>query len=148
MISRSLSLFFITIFLFSLPIMCRNKGSNSLGKVQVEFQPESVPGSILSKFSELFEDVKSQPFDDLPDFYDEENEEYYDEEYDDESYEEEMALDDYVEVDDELSFIAEKNSTTNEELLENKYKDFVYKLCVLTAISKETTIYASESVNV
>ncbi len=142
MISKAFSIILISIHLCSVSISCKNS-PKLLENIQIEFQPQTISGGILNKFNELFEDVHhSHNYSDLDDL----EEDLLDEEYDDEEiYSEEYPVEDYQEAEEELSSLINNISGVDNEELDDAYKTFVYKLCVLTAISQETTIYASES---
>jgi hypothetical protein len=143
MISKTFTIYLFFILLCSFSINCNKERSKLLGNLHVEFQPQMISDSIIEKFYEIFEQVPSAEEELEDDLYDDEDDDSWDE-----SYEEEYQLDDYSKSDQELPSLLKQNETTNEEPLEDSYKEFVYKLCVLTALSKETTIHASESMSV
>ena len=144
MISKKLSIFLFAILLCSFSINCNKDRSKLLGNLHVEFQPQMVSDSIIQKFYDIFEPVPDAENDFEDYLYDDED----DDDSWDESYEEEYPIEDYSNGYQEQAFKLEQSYETNEESLDDSYKEFVYKLCVLTALSKETTIHASESMSV
>jgi hypothetical protein len=142
--------------------------------IEVEFENQPVQNGILHKFEELFEDASDEDsvidskldnglkalnsitpeteldFNQIKEDF--EITENYDEEFTDDYYEE-ASLDGNEDGQEEINVIAynslnKKNNITEGTDLNETYRDFVLKLCLLTAVSKETTIYARELVTV
>lgn len=140
------SIMLFTFLICSSPALGQ-KGKN-LNNVRIEFEANAIANGILDKFENFFE---SEDMDAETDIYDEDfigEEPFYDEEdYDEYEYEEELIYTDGV---DELNIIGANNqlSFSTDDSLTDHYKKFVIKLCLLTALSKEATIYATEDVTV
>ncbi len=147
MISKTFSLILLTLLFCSFSINCSKDRSKLLDTIHVEFQPELVSYSLLDKFDKIFENAPDSEIDFDDDLMDD-LENYLDDSLD-ESYEEEMPLDDLMDEESAIPSLLKNNKEFMEdESLDKSYKKFAYRLCVLTTISKETTIYASESINV
>ncbi len=128
----------------SLSINCNKDRLKPLKNIHFEFQPQIVPGGIIQKFDELFEDASL-----LEDEHIDDSIESYLSDPSDEIEEDQYEEDQEYEVEDELASLYDANrKEANEGSLEENYIKFAYKLCVLTAISKETTIYAMENLRV
>ena len=131
----------LALFIFmigSSAIVCQKDRMKELSNVHIEFASELVSHGILHKFDDFFEDLENHSNSDQYNHSDEIDE-------DEDSYEEE-EYEDYLEAEEELSTLIDQ--TESKEELNEEYKKFVYKLCLLTAVSKETTIYATETIRV
>jgi len=124
------------------------KSANTFENVKLEFEKQDVSFGILNKLSEFFEYADAGETE-IPEFTDEDDEENFDEEEANSDIIEDSQ--EYEESGEELSKYIEENSNKNESTPENQiemsegYKNIVYKLCLFSAISKETTIYVTES---
>jgi hypothetical protein len=124
------------------------KSANTFENVKLEFEQQDVSLGILNKLSEFFE-YSDAGETEIPQYLEDE---------DDEDEDEKKATSDivegiqvYEESGEELSKYIGENSNKKENTPENQiemskgYKNIVYKLCLFSAISKETTIYVTES---
>jgi len=155
---------FYTVFYFLLTLICFNSiasKQNKFHNVQIEFRDEVVKHGLLHKFTELFEDVPNTEsvFDNLEDeYFDAINADDPEMDFDDilnsvdeyDQYDEYIQEDEYTqENEDDLNLNkmieTHVDKIVDDEMNEN-YKQFVYKLCLLTTVTKETTIYATENV--
>jgi len=113
--------------------------------VMIEFETEKVPFGIIDKFDQFFESVP-----DTPESNTSQNPVITEESTDeDEVYSEEYELEDLEQPDEELSKYLKSGKDLNSADPMNKdYEILVNKICLLTALSKEATIYATENVRV
>ncbi len=145
--SNILTIFFFFFLVSSYTLNCQKE---SLRNLEIEFAPEDVPYGILNKLENYFEGINS---------YDEETIEYedeldlleYDEEYSEEDYyseeDSEGETEAHYELEEQLANLIETNQVEDrqEDPMNKHYKKLVDKLCLFTAISKETTVYVTES---
>ncbi len=134
----------LTIFICSFPSF-NCKLDEKFKNVMIEFETEKVPFGIIDKFEKFFESVP-----DTPESNTSQNpvttEESTDE---DEVYSEEYELEDLEQPDEELSkYLKTGNDLNSADPMNKDYEILVNKICLLTALSKEATIYATENVRV
>jgi hypothetical protein len=106
-----------------------SKKTDLFQNVKVEFYLEYVKNGILEKFDSFYEKVN-------------EEEEILDEE----QYEDEWVIE---ETTNDLDLITENQEPfIQNEPVSPEFKEFAERICLLTALSKETTIYFYETIQV
>jgi hypothetical protein len=138
------SVLLLTIFVCSIPTL-KCKLDEKFKNVMIEFETEKVPFGIIDKFEKFFENVPESPQANTPQspVITEESTE------DDETYSEEYELEDVENPDIELTkYLKSEKELNSADPMNKDYETLVNKLCLLTALSKEATIYATENVRV
>jgi hypothetical protein len=146
-----ITIIILLIFFCSYPnINCQK---SKLGKnLKVEFESVYVNNGLLEKFAEYFEDTQGEiEYEDEAEAEDQDGEytntqeEYYDDEEEGEEYMEEEELS-YLDGEETLGLIIHQTKAPKPEdnLYSTEFTQFATKVCLLTAVSKETKIYVKE----
>jgi hypothetical protein len=159
------------IYIFML-FICSNAIQSKQGEVQnvqIEFENHSIENGILNKFDDFFEDSQyTEELDNYDELFNEDDQ--LGDVHEQEEYNEEQELmsdyyynsdsqsdsDEYIDYKydpedgtEEINhMMTNQLNKTEEDGLTDVYRNFVYKLCLLTALSKETRIYATENLRV